>query len=84
MANEEMPEIRLMAEIHIPITVTANRIDIYDWMVGLIGDWAMQAPDERVTTSPTLHEDGEHKHNRELVVDIIEANEDIGKVQQRK
>jgi hypothetical protein len=78
--NAELSEIRLMAEIHIPDTVNANRIDVYDWIVGLISDWAMADPQARVTTSPTFHQDGEHKHNRELVIDIIEASGDVGKV----
>lgn len=81
MSSEDTAsEIRLMAEIHIPDGVRANRIDVYDWIVGLISDWAMAAPDERVTTSPELHPDGQEKHNREMKIDIIEANEDIGKV----
>jgi hypothetical protein len=81
VSNEDTTsEIRLMAEIHIPDGVRANRIDVYDWIVGLISDWAMAAPEERVTTSPTLHPDGQEKHKREMVIDMIESNEDIGKV----
>lgn len=84
MANDEMPEIRLMAEVHIPNDVVANRIDVYDWIVGLISDWAMADPQARVTTGGTFSPDGDKLHNRELIIDIVEANGDIGKVAERR
>src|SRR5438270_5977218 len=77
-SDDELAEIRLIAEIHIPPDVTANRIDVYDWIVGIVSDWAMKAPQEPVTTSGTFTPDGDKRHNRETVIDIIDATGDIG------
>jgi hypothetical protein len=79
MATEsEACEVRLVAELAIPEGMSVKRVDVYDWLLGILGDWAMKAPQEPVTTKGTFADDGEKLRDREVVIDIIEARDGIG------